>query len=64
MVPRLADSPVVGLVTEVTATKDVAEQTSLGDRVVLGRNSGDLSGKDTETKCGDGSEGSSREVHC
>lgn len=63
MVPRLADSTVVGLVAKVLgSTPPVTEERSLGDGVILGRNGG--SRENTETENGDGGDSLSGEVHC
>jgi len=65
VVPRVTDSTVLGLVAEVLGrSPPVAEEGSLCDRVVLSRNSGDLTGQDTEADGSDESNSSSREVHC
>lgn len=63
-VPWLTDSTVVGLVAKVTGTETAkAEESSLGDRVVLGGYGSDLTGQDTEADSSNESNGSSREVH-
>ena len=64
-VPRLTDSSVVGLVAKVLGSvPPVAEERSLSDGVILGGDSGNLTGEDTETEDGDGGDSLSGEVHC